>query len=56
MLNITVRTLLRWHRQGIGPPRRRTGNGLRYRTNEIEDWLSLNPRHRATNPALPDAA
>jgi predicted site-specific integrase-resolvase len=56
MLGITVRTLLRWHQQGKGPLRQRNGNGLRYRISEIEDWLSLNPRHRATNPALPDAA
>ncbi len=56
MLGITVRTLLRWHHQGKGPVRRRNGNGLRYRITEIEDWLSRNPRHRATNPALPDAA
>jgi predicted site-specific integrase-resolvase len=56
MLGITVRTLLRWHHKGKGPPRRRNGAGLRYRISEIEDWLGLNPRHRATNRALPDAA
>lgn len=29
MLGITVRTLLRWHHKGKGPPRRRNGAGLR---------------------------
>ncbi len=56
LLGVSVRTLLRWHRQGKGPPRRRNMHGIRYRISEIEDWLRRNPQHRATNPAVPDAA
>jgi predicted DNA-binding transcriptional regulator AlpA len=44
MLGVSVRTLLRWHREGKGPPRRHTGNGIRYRISEIDDWLRRNSR------------
>ena len=55
MLGKTVRTVLRWHNQGKGPPRRRNANGIRYRISEIEDWLGRNPQPLATKP-LPDGA
>jgi predicted site-specific integrase-resolvase len=55
MLGVTVRTLLRWHRQGKGPPRWHNGHGIRYRISEIGDWLRRNPQRRATK-SLPHAA
>jgi hypothetical protein len=39
MLGVTVRTLLRWHRQGKGPPRGHNGYGIRYRISDIDAWL-----------------
>jgi DNA-binding transcriptional MerR regulator len=56
MLGVTVRTLVRWHHQEKGPPRRRNGHGIRYRISEIEDWLRRNPQNRAKSAAVPDAA
>jgi predicted site-specific integrase-resolvase len=56
MFGVTVRTLLRWHRQGKGPPRLHNGNGIRYRINEIEEWLRRNPRNGANGAAVRDAA
>jgi predicted site-specific integrase-resolvase len=56
MLGLTVRTLLRWHRQRKGPPRRRNVHGIRYRISEIEDWLRRHPQGRATSAAIPNAA
>lgn len=53
MLGISVRTLLRWDRQGKGPLRRLNGCGLRYRISEIEDWLSNNPQHERRTPLCP---
>ena len=56
MLGKTVRTLLQWHHEGKGPPRRHNGNGIRYRISEIEDWLRRNPRDRAESAAVPPVA
>lgn len=53
MLGISVRTLLRWDRQGKGPLRQLNGCGLRYRISEIEDWLSNNPQHERRTPLCP---
>ena len=50
ILGISVRTLLRWNRQGKGPLRRRNGSGLRYRISEIENWLSNNSQHKQRTP------
>jgi hypothetical protein len=61
MLGKTVRTLLRWHRQGKGPPRRHNGNGIRYRISEIEDWLRppdddrRSPPHLQARAMIPDS-
>lgn len=39
-LRINVFTLLRWHREGRGPPRHRRGKAKQwlYRADELEKW------------------
>jgi DNA-binding transcriptional MerR regulator len=39
-LNVSIRTLQRWRREGIGPPSIRLPNGyLRYRLADLYRWL-----------------
>lgn len=39
-LNISIRTMQRWRRHGIGPPSIRLPNGyLRYRKSDLDAWL-----------------
>jgi DNA-binding transcriptional MerR regulator len=39
-LNVSIRTMQRWRRQGIGPPSIRLPNGyLRYRPADLDEWL-----------------
>jgi hypothetical protein len=38
-LDISVRTLDRWHRDGFGPPRIRYSRKIRYRAGAIKAWI-----------------
>jgi len=38
-LRIPVQTLYCWRAQGYGPPARRVGKYLRYRPEDVTDWL-----------------
>ena len=38
-LDVTVRTLIRWHNLGIGPPRTMVGRTPRYRRGSTQEWL-----------------
>ena len=38
-INKSPRTLQRWHRLGIGPPRTLIGKTVAYRRNGVRDWL-----------------
>ena len=37
-LEVSVRTIRRWHACGLGPPRKRSGRKLVYRRSEIQQW------------------
>lgn len=39
MLLISTRTLHRWHRQRIGPPRIKVGRSVFYRAAAVVEWL-----------------
>lgn len=41
-LNVSPRTLDRWHARRIGPPRVKVGNLIGYRPEAVTDWLVLN--------------
>lgn len=41
-LNITRRTLDRWHLRRIGPPRIAIGRKVYYRPQSVRDWLAAN--------------
>ncbi len=38
-INKSRRTLQRWHRLGIGPPRTLVGKTIMYRRGAVRDWL-----------------
>lgn len=38
-LNVTVRTLDRWYRQGTGPNRYNNGEIIRYERIEVDAWV-----------------
>ncbi len=38
-INKSPRTLQRWHRLGIGPPRTLIGKTIAYRRDGVRDWL-----------------
>ena len=38
-INKSPRTLQRWHRLGIGPPRTLIGKTVAYRRDGVRDWL-----------------
>ena len=38
-LQVTVRTLERWRREGTGPPWVRVGRSPRYRRQDVDRWL-----------------
>ncbi len=40
MMGVTDRTLLRWHREDKGPPRKYASRSVYYRIADIEAWLS----------------
>jgi len=44
-LNVSTRTLDRWHARRIGPARTKIGNFIAYRINAVEDWLKNNEVH-----------
>lgn len=44
-LNISVRTLSRWHNRRIGPTRSKIGNFIAYRSDAVEEWLKNNEVH-----------
>ena len=41
-LNVSERTLDRWHLKRIGPARTKTGNFVAYRKEAIEEWIKSN--------------
>lgn len=49
---ISTRTLDRWERQGIGPPRIKVGKKIFYRIDGVRDWLASHEQgHRRTRGA-----
>ena len=50
MMGVTDRTLLRWHRESKGPPRRYTGRSVYYRIADIEAWLREAGQQSAGDP------
>jgi excisionase family DNA binding protein len=47
MLGVSPETVLRWTRRGEVPAIRLPGGAIRFREDEVEEWLSI----RATLPA-----
>lgn len=41
-LNVSTRTLDRWHARRIGPARSKIGNFIAYRLGAVEDWIKNN--------------
>ena len=41
-LNISTRTLSRWHKKGIGPRRFKCGNLIGYKYFSVREWLTRN--------------
>lgn len=41
-LNVSTRTLDRWHARRIGPARSKIGNFIAYRIEAVEEWLQKN--------------
>ena len=39
-LGVPVQTLYSWRGQGVGPPGRRVGRRLRYRPEDVKDWVA----------------
>jgi len=42
LLNLSVRTLQAWRLRGIGPAFVRAGRAIRYRRDDIIDWIAAN--------------
>lgn len=42
LLNVSNRTLTRWHALRVGPPRIKVGNQIFYRKDAVEAWLRAN--------------
>ena len=40
-LNVSVKTMYAWHRQGNGPRAAKLGKGLRYRPEEVRQYIDL---------------
>jgi excisionase family DNA binding protein len=47
-LQVSVRTLERWRREGAGPPWVRVGRSPRYRRDDIDRWLEATRRSGPT--------
>lgn len=45
-LQIPVKSLYQWRYQGRGPRAHRVGRHLRYRWEDVEDWLTATARER----------
>jgi excisionase family DNA binding protein len=45
MLNVSQRTLIRWHALRIGPARCKVGRTVLYRESAIDAWLAKNETH-----------
>jgi hypothetical protein len=41
-LNVSLRTIARWHALHVGPPRISIGHLVLYRVSAVEDWLRQN--------------
>ena len=41
-IGVTVGTLKRWRREGVGPVYCRIGNRVRYRIADLDAWLAAN--------------
>jgi predicted DNA-binding transcriptional regulator AlpA len=41
-IRVSGRTLDRWHRLKLGPPRVKIGNRIRYRVRSVIEWLAAN--------------
>jgi len=50
MMGVTDRTLLRWHREDKGPPRKYANRSVYYRISDIEAWLRESGQRPAGNP------
>jgi excisionase family DNA binding protein len=42
-LGVPVHTLYGWRSAGVGPPGRRVGKRLRYRPQDVRDWVASLP-------------
>ena len=51
MTRRSTRTLYRWDKDGIGPPRVRIGGLILYRTEAVQQWLRENERLARRNIA-----
>ena len=47
-LGISKRTLGRWHRQRIGPPRTVIGRTILYRRTAVQEWLRSREERKAS--------
>ena len=45
-LQVPVKSLYQWRYQGHGPRAHRVGRHLRYRWEDVEDWLTTTARER----------
>ena len=45
MLDVSVRTLSRWHALRVGPARCKVGRTILYRKTAVEAWLDKNETH-----------
>jgi excisionase family DNA binding protein len=45
-LQVPVKSLYQWRYQGSGPRAHRVGRHLRYRWEDVEDWLTTTARER----------
>ena len=47
LLSLSVRTLQSWRRQRMGPPYCAAGRAIRYRRQDVLDWIGANlvPQH-----------
>lgn len=49
ILNISERTLSRWHALRMGPPRCKLGRSVLYRQSALADWIKANETHPVRN-------
>lgn len=47
-LGVTVWTVYSWRSAGTGPPGRRLGKRLRYRPQDVRDWVASLPTEAAS--------